>query len=185
MAFTLEIQDGLVKGTNVRTLLQYPENGRDYGVGSAATEYLSGTYDAAQRTLELEGTSKDDPHDIITLDFYTLVLCEAGRSFSGTTRSFVSQLFHLEYPLEKYPCRSALQLMNPHSFSLDREVGSHACAWICVCPCARVSGRDRASVWLVCQGYLEGCRDAVPHNMREAVLARCRAYQVSHGIAYG
>ena len=90
LAMRLEIQDGAVEGTNLWRLLQYPEGGRDYGRGKTATEFLLGTYDAARRSLELRGTSKDDPDDIIiALDSYTLTLSEDGGSLCGTTASYV------------------------------------------------------------------------------------------------
>lgn len=83
----LEISDGQVTGTNLWKLVKYPEGGKDYGSGKTATEFLSGTYNAELRVVELEGTSKEDPDEIISLDAYKFTRSEDGSSLSGNSKS--------------------------------------------------------------------------------------------------
>ena len=79
----LELKDGKVTGENRWTVVKSPYP----WARKTATEFLSGTYDPGSRTVELEGTSKDDPEGVIGLDAYRLTLSEDGRSLSGNTRS--------------------------------------------------------------------------------------------------
>jgi hypothetical protein len=74
------ISQGLAYGSNTWTVIQSPH---DSWAGKSATEYLEGTYNYTTRLLELRGTSKDDPENIITLDAYQLTLSEDGMSLSG------------------------------------------------------------------------------------------------------
>ncbi len=96
MTLKFDVKDGVVTGTNQWKLLQYPEGvGENYGSGKIATEFLSGklsgTYDADEPKLELQGTSKDDPDNIITLHSYRLTISLDGSSLRGHTDPYVSQ----------------------------------------------------------------------------------------------
>ncbi len=75
----LEIKDGLVTGSSLWKLVQYPESGQDYGSGKTATEKLSGTYDTSQRFFDLKGGSRDDPDGVLHHSFpLQLTLSEDG-----------------------------------------------------------------------------------------------------------
>lgn len=82
---------GRVSGQIVWTYVSAGNRSKADKIGLSATEYVRGIYDAATRTLTLNGYSESDPHDMIILDKYRLTLAEnnrqmSGYSFGGKTR---------------------------------------------------------------------------------------------------
>ena len=82
---------GRVSGQIVWTYVSAGNRSKADKIGLSATEYVRGTYDAATRTLTLNGYSKSDPYNMIILDKYRLTLAENNRqmngySFGGKTR---------------------------------------------------------------------------------------------------
>ncbi len=83
--------NGRVRGQIVWTFTRAGNRSRTEKVGLSATEFVQGTYDAATRTLSLNGYSESDAYDLIILDKYRLILAEDNRrmngySFGGKTR---------------------------------------------------------------------------------------------------
>ena len=79
--------NGAVNGTFVWTLKRSPLPEEQRKIGMAATEYVSGRFDAAAGTLVVAGTSKNDPHDVIFTDRYRLVIADNGRTMGGLSRN--------------------------------------------------------------------------------------------------
>ncbi|CAN5217302.1 hypothetical protein BH10ACI1_BH10ACI1_30620 [soil metagenome] len=83
---------GRVRGQIVWTLLRTANSQKANLVGVSATEYVQGTFDAATRTVLLNGYQTDDPNGLkIIKDKYKLILSEnneqmSGFSFGGKTR---------------------------------------------------------------------------------------------------
>jgi hypothetical protein len=120
MTLKFDVKDGVVTGTNQWKLLQYPEGvGENYGSGKIATEFLSGkmlgTDDADEPKLELQGTSKDDPDNIIALHSYRLTISWDGSSLCGQTDPYVSQPQPL-YRKMNAQCRSDVELVKSDDF---------------------------------------------------------------------
>jgi hypothetical protein len=87
---TLKLQvapDGVASGTFVWTLKRSPLPEEQRKLGLAATEYISGRFDAAAGTLTVAGTRKDDPHDVIFMDRYRLIVSGNGRTMGGLSRN--------------------------------------------------------------------------------------------------
>ena len=87
---TLKLQvapDGTANGAFVWTLRRSPLPEEQRKIGMAATEYVSGRFDAAAGTLVVAGTRKDDSHDVIFTDRYRLVVAESGRAMGGLSRN--------------------------------------------------------------------------------------------------
>lgn len=54
-------------------------------LGLSGIEHIRGKYDSETRLLEFEGYREDDPHEIIGMDKYKLVMSADGQSLSGQT----------------------------------------------------------------------------------------------------
>jgi hypothetical protein len=87
---TLELQvapDGMAIGTFVWVLRRSPLPEEQSKLGLAATEYLSGRFDRGAGTLVIAGTRKDDPHDVMFMDRYRLIVSGNGRTIGGLSRN--------------------------------------------------------------------------------------------------
>ena len=87
---TLKLQlapDGVASGTFVWMLRRSPLPEEQRKLGQAATEYVSGRFDPAAGTLVIAGTRKDDPHDVIFVDRYRLIVSGNGRTMGGLSRN--------------------------------------------------------------------------------------------------
>lgn len=77
--------DGQVVGQIVWTLLRTANPKNAGKVGQGATEFVRGTYNAASRTLTINGHTKNDPIGLIILDKYRLIISEDGRNLTGSS----------------------------------------------------------------------------------------------------
>jgi hypothetical protein len=77
--------DGRVDGQLAWTLRKSPRPEDQAKLGFTGTEHVWGTYDPRSRTLVLEGYRRDDPHQILGLDKYRLVLADGGQVIGGIT----------------------------------------------------------------------------------------------------
>jgi hypothetical protein len=69
----------------VWTLKRSPLAEEQRKLGMSAIEFVSGKVDGIAGTMTLNGTRKDDPHDVIFTDRYRLVAGENGRSLAGVS----------------------------------------------------------------------------------------------------
>lgn len=76
---------GRVEGAILWTLVRSPRASEQQRLGLSATEYVAGRYEPASGALLLTGTHKDDPHNIIGLDAYRLIVSGDGRQIVGMT----------------------------------------------------------------------------------------------------
>lgn len=98
--FELHLEHGAgnsVKGYFNWKFVQYDENDsfsvsyyRDK-IGATAREYVSGTWNPADRTYRLKGYKTEDPHAIIAMDEYLLKV-DGNGDLGGDTRSHDSWL---------------------------------------------------------------------------------------------
>ncbi|MDP2330338.1 MAG: hypothetical protein Q8M19_06540 [Reyranella sp.] len=87
-ALTLQVApDGMASGTFVWVLKRSPLAEEQRKLGLAATEYMSGRFDPVASTLVVAGTRKDDPHDVIFMDRYRLIVSGNGRTMGGLSRN--------------------------------------------------------------------------------------------------
>jgi hypothetical protein len=77
--------DGIADGRFVWTLKRSPLAEEQRKLGLSAIEFVSGKVDGVAGTMTLNGTRKDDPHDVIFPDRYRLVAGENGRSLAGVS----------------------------------------------------------------------------------------------------
>lgn len=77
--------DGLATGSFTWTLKRSPRPEEQAKLGLGATEHVSGRTNTTARTVTLAGTRKDDPHTIIGLDRYKMVVSDDGRVMGGIT----------------------------------------------------------------------------------------------------
>lgn len=77
--------DGSILGRIHWTLKQSPVAGEQTRLGMTGTEFVSGTYDSSSRVLSFEGIGKTDPHTILGLDKYRLLLAENSNVIGGIT----------------------------------------------------------------------------------------------------
>jgi hypothetical protein len=83
---TLEIaQDGQLVGAIMWTLRTAARENMKAKVGLSGTEYVRGRFDSAAKVLRFEGYRKDDPHTILGLDKYRLVVSDNGGTMGGVT----------------------------------------------------------------------------------------------------
>jgi hypothetical protein len=82
--FTLQ-NSGRVDGQIRWTLLVSPRAEEQNRIGLQATEYVEGAFDIAVGSLTLQGTRRDDPHEIIGLDTYRLAVSPNGQYMAGLT----------------------------------------------------------------------------------------------------
>lgn len=88
--FTFEAQltvssSNNVSGTIIWKLVASPHSYEQSKLGLSATEYVGGTYNPEKRLATIAGRSKDDPHNVIGLDEYKIVVSEDGQSIIATT----------------------------------------------------------------------------------------------------
>ena len=76
-----------VQGHIKWTLKRSPHESERKKIGMTGVEYVSGTYDPRCRILSIDGKGKDDPHTILGLDKYRLILAENQKALGGITES--------------------------------------------------------------------------------------------------
>ena len=69
------------------TLLKSPRTSEQLKIGFKGKEYVKGDFDPIKRKLSFAGYKKEDPHTIIGLDKYELIVSEDGTKISGKTES--------------------------------------------------------------------------------------------------
>jgi hypothetical protein len=79
--------DGMAGGTFVWVLKRSPLPEEQRKLGLTATEHVSGRFDPVAGTLVVAGTRKDDPHDVIFMDRYRLIVSGNGRTMGGLSRN--------------------------------------------------------------------------------------------------
>lgn len=79
------LPDGRVEGHFAWVLKRSPRADEQAKLGMDATEFTTGRVDFAARTVSLNGTSKDDPNNVIGLDRYRLVVSDDLRTLGGIT----------------------------------------------------------------------------------------------------
>lgn len=77
--------DGSILGKIQWTLKQSPRAEEQSKLEMTGTEFISGTYDPANKLLVFEGISKTDPNNILGLDKYKLLLADNGNVMGGIT----------------------------------------------------------------------------------------------------
>jgi hypothetical protein len=77
--------ENVVSGSIVWIVKRTPRPDLQPKIGLSGIEHIKGKYDPQTRLLELEGYRKDDPHEVIGLDKYKLVISVDGQSLSGQT----------------------------------------------------------------------------------------------------
>ena len=77
--------DGSILGKIQWTLKQSPRAEEQAKLEMTGTEFISGTYDPANKVLIFEGISKTDPNNILGLDKYKLLLADNGNVMGGIT----------------------------------------------------------------------------------------------------
>ncbi len=96
-SFTTELiidKQNHVSGGLKWTVLRADASFYDYyktRLNTAATEYVTGTYDPVTNTIKMHGISKNDPNEIIGLDTYELKLLPANK-VTGITEAQSSWL---------------------------------------------------------------------------------------------
>jgi hypothetical protein len=78
--------DNVAEGRIDWTLEKSPRRSDQPKLGRRAVEFVQGTYDPGVRPLSLEGYRKDDPHQIVVLDRYRLLLAENRKVLGGITK---------------------------------------------------------------------------------------------------
>ena len=76
-----------VQGYIKWTLKKSPRASEQTKIGLTGVEYVNGKYDPHCRLLSIYGKKKDDPHTIIGLDKYRLLLAENRKVLGGITKS--------------------------------------------------------------------------------------------------
>jgi tetratricopeptide (TPR) repeat protein len=77
--------DHAASGSIVWTLKVSPEQADSARIGHSATEYVAGSYDSQNRTLNVSGYGKEDPEAMIGVDRYRLRLAPDGGALSGNS----------------------------------------------------------------------------------------------------
>jgi hypothetical protein len=77
--------EGVVSGSIVWILKQTPRLDLKPKIGLTGIEHIRGKYDPKSRSLEFEGYKKDDPHALIGMDKYKLLISSDGQSMLGQT----------------------------------------------------------------------------------------------------
>jgi hypothetical protein len=80
--FTLDLQ-GRVDGAIRWMLVQSPHREEQPKIGQRGVEHVEGALDTATGALTLRGTRLDDPHQILGLGEYRLVVSPDGRYIVG------------------------------------------------------------------------------------------------------
>jgi hypothetical protein len=78
-------RDGSVDGSISWTLKDARRADLQPKVGMSGVEYVHGTYDARCRVLALAGYKLDDPHQILGMDHYELIVAPNGGGIGGVT----------------------------------------------------------------------------------------------------
>lgn len=78
-------QDFSVDGQIAWVLERSPRAEEQPKLGLGATEYVRGKFFPQARVLRIEGYRKDDPHGVIGLDKYHLVIADNDRVLGGIT----------------------------------------------------------------------------------------------------
>jgi hypothetical protein len=81
------LADGAAEGRFIWTLKRSPLPEEQRKLDMSATEFVSGKVDSAAGTVNLAGTRKDDPNDVIFTDRYRMVVGENGRTLGGVSRN--------------------------------------------------------------------------------------------------
>lgn len=81
--FTVE-NSGRVDGQITWTLTGAPAE-MQHNIGKQAVEYVEGALDLSTGSLTLQGTRRDDPHEIIGIDTYRLAVSPNGQYITGLT----------------------------------------------------------------------------------------------------
>lgn len=83
--FTME-NSGRVEGQFTWMLVVSPRLEEQNKIGQRAVEHLEGAFDPNSGALTLRGTRVDDPHGIIGMDVYRLVVSPNGEYIAGITQ---------------------------------------------------------------------------------------------------
>jgi hypothetical protein len=88
--YVLELKNGRgnLNGEFTWKLIRSPHSYEQSKLGLAATEFVNGNFDSQKQELNLRGTHKNDPQNIIGLDVYKLILSEDGKSLEGITADY-------------------------------------------------------------------------------------------------